>query len=1622
MTTDSSPLLVQLQPGASFAGWQVQSRLASGGGGEVWLATALAVSDHRASTSDADDSRFGVVIKVARAATAAALWREWNALLTLPVAQLPRAIWPVVHGPQQLSALIMQRVAGQSLHLALAGADAAAVVTFLDQALLTLSSLHGAGWVHGDLHGGNLLAADLDAGDLATIALLDLGLADRVGAAIEGPGLIATSAPERLRGENADPRDDLFSLANSAWQAWTGTPPWPDYPATLPTIGAKPVWPELAPAAPPELIALLGDMLSARREHRPQSALAALSRLHRSTGRPHPEMAQRLANDLVAVTQRPTLWRGEPLAMAGASALIAKQIWTATDGGGKSAALRTLQAQASVQGRASAWLQPTGDGAQLRWGGQVAQWQPPADSSPTFLGDAEVDRAVAAASWLADQLAQWAAHGLVLVDDADRLPTSLRRAIVQWGAQWLPTSMWQMVACGRSDWAPGSQAMALPTLAEPELAQWLGAATAGLRWDGAVVAALVAKIGACRSQAGLVAAELLLTGAVVVAGDQAQLVGSSATAAIELAALAASGKLSEPAHVPSSDLYESSYSTITELARAIAACVPHADAAAIVALCGRNRQLIAPSEVGLAAVAGAAPVYAAWLGALSSLGRLGEATEVANSLPAGTERNLSIALALADLHFRAGRYPQCRHICDEFLLHTDNSNILIWLAFAATWQGDRTAAGVAIARAELAFVGQSRDDAGPCWIRYLRGLDAYYAGRVAEAGEEFAQLIKIAGGSLRAAVLSGLGLVAHRRGDLAGARSWYAQAEAFSQAIGDRARALNMAMNVSVVDHEAGELGAALSGYTRVEKGATEQDNAGAVARARTNRGNLLSILGFDEAAQRDLRHALQFWQQSGNAHLEGNVCCILGEIARRNGDLQAAADQLAAADAALQRAGAATERDEILLERGHICLLQGHVVEAEQFAAQVRAQAAAQGHRELHGRALALQAAIALDADPFAAPTADQAAKALADAQLALELVPPTKLLHRCACVALRVRAMVLVGRLTEAKLLAVDALALLARTAASLPQEQRHGFAQSAAWRDIRLVLRVVGDANWPVASGQSSAAHSTLLQSVLAINRRLGSQRELAPLLEAVMDATIMLSGAERGFLLIDDGDPSDSAELRSERLRVAVARNLDRENLRRPQHKLSHTVAEQVFSNGDAVLTTDAQVDSRFAEQASVHAGSLRSILCVPLPAPEGILGAVYVDNRFIAGAFTPEHAALVAALADQAAIAIQTARLVARQRQTAVDLESSRTQVEQLNQQLRQQLAEVATQLDDARADLQAQRLAIARRSDYSQIRGESPQMHRLFSLMDRVRDHEFPVLVQGESGTGKELVARAIHFTGKRGKGPFVAVNCGALPSNLLESELFGHTKGAFTGAVAERRGLFEAADGGTLLLDEVGEMPLEMQVKLLRVLQTSEITRIGESIARKVDTRVVAATHRDLQGLVDKGKFREDLLYRLRVVELSMPSLRSRPADIANLVEHFVVMNRQSGIGDVLTVSRPALAHLCQAPWPGNVRQLEALLKSACLFATGTVLELADIEPLLSRERTSGPPSGERRALGESSLDDVTLDDANAQLVARRVRMMGGNKRKAAESLSIDRGTLYRYLRQIGAHSRKED
>jgi two-component system response regulator HupR/HoxA len=341
--------------------------------------------------------------------------------------------------------------------------------------------------------------------------------------------------------------------------------------------------------------------------------------------------------------------------------------------------------------------------------------------------------------------------------------------------------------------------------------------------------------------------------------------------------------------------------------------------------------------------------------------------------------------------------------------------------------------------------------------------------------------------------------------------------------------------------------------------------------------------------------------------------------------------------------------------------------------------------------------------------------------------------------------------------------------------------------------------------------------------------------------------------------------------------------------------------------------------------------------------------------------------------------------------------------------------QLAAALKDANDRLRAENLylrrEVERRYGFDQILGESSAMERVFEVMEKVAATDATVLITGETGTGKDLVARAIHYAGTRKELRFVAQNCVALPDTLLESELFGHKRGAFTGAHADKKGLFELADRGTIFLDEIGETQPGMQVRLLRVLQDGEIRPLGSSDTRTVDVRVIAATHRDLRKDVEDGRFREDLFYRLRVVELHIPALRERRSDIPLLAHHFLDASNKKMSREIKGFTNAAMDRMCAHPWSGNVRELENEIER-CVALAGDVHTIG-VE-MLSDELRGGPVEA---APIDDEPQDLPLNDAVDALKRRLIQQavtQTGSKTRAAEKLGIPRQSLQKMMKRL--------
>ena len=316
------------------------------------------------------------------------------------------------------------------------------------------------------------------------------------------------------------------------------------------------------------------------------------------------------------------------------------------------------------------------------------------------------------------------------------------------------------------------------------------------------------------------------------------------------------------------------------------------------------------------------------------------------------------------------------------------------------------------------------------------------------------------------------------------------------------------------------------------------------------------------------------------------------------------------------------------------------------------------------------------------------------------------------------------------------------------------------------------------------------------------------------------------------------------------------------------------------------------------------------------------------------------------------------------------------------------------------------------RRDFGGLIGFSQKMQRVYKLIEKVSKHNYPVLVLGESGTGKELVARSIHYMGSRQNKPFVPVDCSALTPTLIESELFGYVKGAFTGAVQNKQGLLEAADSGSIFLDEIGDLPIDLQAKLLRALQEREIKPVGSTERVTISARVIAATNRDLEGAVRSGSFRQDLFFRLNVVQIKLPPLRERNTDIPLLVNAFLEKFTQTGTR-INTISSDAMARLIAYDWPGNVRELENAIERAVALSSGPILQIADLPSSLQFGSSDRFPEKDEM---------MPLEELERRAILRALRESGGDKLAAARMLGIGKTTLYRKLKEYGAQSLPEN
>jgi transcriptional regulator with GAF, ATPase, and Fis domain len=475
------------------------------------------------------------------------------------------------------------------------------------------------------------------------------------------------------------------------------------------------------------------------------------------------------------------------------------------------------------------------------------------------------------------------------------------------------------------------------------------------------------------------------------------------------------------------------------------------------------------------------------------------------------------------------------------------------------------------------------------------------------------------------------------------------------------------------------------------------------------------------------------------------------------------------------------------------------------------------------------------------------------------------------------------------------------------------------------------------------------------MLGFSRRLMGNEGIDDLLNALLDAVIELTRADKGMLILLEGN----------QLQVKSARNLKKETIEDAIQKVSDTIVAQVVRTKEALIVSDALNHEEFKTSESVVNLKLCSVMAAPLLEKGDLFGILYVGNDNVVNLFEERSLEVLTVFAAQASLLIRNALLL---------------------NELRLDNRELAERLDQMR---------------FGEIIGACDAMRDIYRKIEKVSQTDISVLITGETGTGKELVARRIHELSPRAKGPFVTINCGAIPENLLESELFGHVRGSFTGATATRQGKFQAADGGTLFLDEIGELPPQLQVKLLRVLQDKAVTKVGDTRPESVDIRVLSATNRDLEQGIKDGSFREDLFYRINVVSLHMPPLKDRGDDLPAIAKYLLGKYAEEFGSKAKGFSPAAVIAMRKYTWPGNIRQLENRIKKATVLADKTHLgpedldlKPEDIDPVLPLTRAK--EEFQRRYINE------VLERNN------------GNRTKTARDLGVDPRTIFRHLEKM--------
>jgi transcriptional regulator with GAF, ATPase, and Fis domain/serine/threonine protein kinase/Tfp pilus assembly protein PilF len=1016
-------------------------------------------------------------------------------------------------------------------------------------------------------------------------------------------------------------------------------------------------------------------------------------------------------------------------------------------------------------------------------------------------------------------------------------------------------------------------------------------------------------------------------------------------------------------------------------------------------------------------------------------GRYKEAAVLLDRIAVNDDQAQALTVARARLKLGIGEPQRALELLRPYVQDTgaQGASPEMWLHWARACLGIGDYAGAV----EAALRISEHETVLHAEAMIQRGLAECYLGKPEAARAALLEALQQAEALAAKRVLglahAALGFVAQRESELDQALTHYQEAIKAGQECADASLLANAELNLAGLLKMRGDIAGAIEHFEAAVDGGERSGRRATVRHALLNLANLDLFLGRLARARSRLqaleadRDSLQPAQEAQRLGLEAELALRLGQpsdaerlfsqsaLAYRtlSRDLDEAEARLEAILAAARldqpdlvqlRARIESLRDQLAssgahkalfhLAEGRVALASGIETVARRAIEMAESEARSSGHKDWLWRALEAHADL------------EQSA-----------------------------------GGLLRARQYRENALSLLEEMAATLPRDLREVYWNDGRRRQLRAAVAQTRypDSDAAAVSPPFTAAEATggistwlsnpidqRLAKILEVNAELASDLRLDYLTDRIIEHAIRLSGAELGLILLRDSEG---------KLSVQSSRSVTPGEQRL---RFSTTIAETAINSGQPLVTLSAKDDQRMSGWSSVHDLMVQSVACVPIRAGRGpTIGALYLETRMRRGSRFQSELPMLQAFADQAAIALQSARLIKENHDRAEELKESNRKLHEAQQRLEELLGNRTQQLVRTRRQLQQTRQTLYSHFGYHGLVGTSEAMRRVYAVIDRVKSADVGVLVTGESGTGKEMVARAIHAASDRSRGPFVGVNCGAIPENLLESELFGSVRGAFTGADRDRAGLFREGQGGTLLLDEIGEMPSKMQAGLLRVLQSKTVRPVGGRREEPVDVRVICATHRNLEELVATGSFREDLYYRIHVVEVRIPPLRDHREDIPQLVNHFFGLFAARFHQERKTVSREALRLLVGQPWRGNIRELEHVLLNAWIMSDADELNPQDFELAVSADayqgrlempdlpegtrewNTAARPAKSKASTGTSEPPLSTRQKQKAadekQRILDALKACDHNKVKAAKMSGIPRRTFYRRLEAYG-------